>query len=130
MFSNSVANAMLNDIPSTYGAMTVGLSTTTPQLDNGVITNITEPTGGSYARAALTTSAWALASNRTKVTNQDIDFGSATGNWGFVSHVVVYKQSTGIPLFFGQLTQVVNVVAGGQRIRITAGTISIALPAN
>jgi hypothetical protein len=130
MFTNAVANAMLNDIPATYGDMTVGLSTTTPILDNGAITNVTEPTGGDYARVVLPTSAWAVASNRTKVTNQDIDFGASTADWGFVSHVVVYNQSSGASLFFGQLTQVVNVVAGGKRIRISAGTISLALPAD
>jgi len=128
MFSDSVANAMLNDVPATYGDMTVGLSTTTPQLVGGVITNVTEPSGGSYARASLPTTAWALASNRTKITNADIDFPPPTANWGFISHAVVYDASTGNALFFGQLTQVVNVVAGGQRIRIAAGTLSIALP--
>jgi hypothetical protein len=128
MFSDAVANAMLNDVPSTYGAMTVGLSTTTPLLAGGVITNVTEPSGGGYARAELPTTAWATASLRTKVTDEDIDFPAATGNWGFVSHAVVYDASSGNALFFGQLTQVVNVVAGGQRIRIASGTLSIALP--
>lgn len=128
MFSDSVANAMLNDIPATYGDMEVGLSKTTPVVSNGVITNVTEPAGGGYSRAALPTGFWSLAANRTKVTNSDVDFASPTADWGFITHAVIYDASTGDALFYGQLTQNVNIIGGGQSLRISAGTISIALP--
>jgi len=128
MFSDSVVNAMLNDIPATYGDMEVGLSSTTPVVSGGVITNITEPSGGGYARASLPTGYWDLAANRTKITNTDIDFPAPTVDWGYVTHAVVYDASTGDALFYGQLTQSVNIIAGGQQLRIAAGTISLALP--
>ena len=128
MFSDSVVNAMLNDIPATYGDMRVGLSKTTPVVSGGVITNVTEPSGGGYARAYLPTAFWSNATNRTKVTNADVDFTAPTADWGFVTHAVIYDESTGNPLFYGQLTQGINIVAGGQQVRIAAGTISLALP--
>lgn len=128
MFSDSVVNAMLDDIPATYGDMEVGLSSTTPVVSGGVITNVTEPAGGGYARASLPTGYWNLAANRTKVTNTDIDFLAPTSDWGFITHAVIYDASTGTPLFYGQLTQTVNIVGGGQSLKIAAGTISLALP--
>lgn len=129
MFSDSVANAMLNDIPVTYGDMEVGLSTTTPVVSGGIITNITPPGNGiGYARPLLTPSDWNNAANRVKVTNKDIEFPNPTGDWGYITHVVVFDESTGTPLFYGQLTQAVNIVAGGKALRIPAGTISLALP--
>lgn len=129
MFSDSVANAMLNDIPATYGDMEVGLSKTTPVLSGGVITNITEPLSVlNYQRASLPTSYWAPAANRTKVTNADIDFIAPTADWGTITHIVIYDASTGDALFYGQLTQPVNILGGGEALRIASGTISLALP--
>jgi hypothetical protein len=67
--------------PATYH---IGLSSTQP-TDTG--TNITEPSGGGYARVAVTnnTTNWGVptAGTDTNVSNLTaIDFGTASANWG------------------------------------------------
>ena len=130
MFSNSVVNGALNGIVNTYGDMEVGLSTTQPYLSGGAIIGITEPFSfNGYDRAPLPTTSWDAASNRAKVTNEDILFPVPTGDWGLITYVVIYDVSSGDPIFFGPLSQAVNIIAGGNSPRIVAGGISIAFPA-
>jgi len=123
------ANSALDTLVNNWGTLSLALSTTQPVLSNGDIVGYTEPSGGSYARASVPTSSWAPAANRVKVTDTDIDFPAPTGNWGYVGYVVAFT-AAGTPVFYGTLTQALNIVTGGQDLRIGAGTLSIAFPAN
>jgi len=127
MLNNATANLMLDAIVSAYGDMDVALSITTPILSGGSITNITEPAGATgYSRAAILSTDWDSASNRSKTTLNDITFPAPAADWGTVGHVVLYNGTT--PVLFARLTSSVNVQAGGSSVRIPAGTISITLP--
>lgn len=121
-------NYALDTLVTNWGTLSVGLSTTQPVLSNGDIVGYTEPVGGSYARASMPTTSWNAASNRVKTNSVDIDFPSPTGTWGYIGYVVVFDGT--VPVFYGTLTAPVNVVAGGQELRIGAGTLSVAFPAN
>jgi hypothetical protein len=121
-------NYALDALVTNWGTLEIGLSTTQPVLTNGVVAGQTEPSGGGYARVSLPTSGWSAAANRVKVNSVDIQFNSPTSTWGFIGYVVAFK--SGVPVWYGTLTAAANIVAGGQALRIPAGTLSIAFPAN
>lgn len=121
-------NYALDTLVTNWGTLSVGLSTTQPVLSNGAIVGYTEPVGGGYARVSMPTTSWSAAANRVKTNSVDLEFGSPTSTWGYIGYVVVFDGT--IPVFYGTLTAPVNVVAGGQNIRIGAGTLSVAFPAN
>lgn len=76
----------------------VGLSTTVP---NGDGTNVTEPVGGSYARAAKTNNvtnfpaASTSAGVTTKTNGTAVAFPTPTSSWGKIVAVVLCDVSTG-----------------------------------
>jgi hypothetical protein len=125
--TTAVANTALDAIISTYGTMTVALSSTQPIIDDSNpagISNVTEPSGGSYARVTLPTSAWATATNRIKATNTDITFPAPTADWADgIGWVVVYAGTQAI--HFGDLSETIDVTAYGDQINIPAGTLSL-----
>ena len=99
-----IANSILDWLfrAQTLGQPThvnIGLSTTTP-TDAGA--NITEPSGGSYARKAGDT--WNAASGNPEAStnNGEIDMATPTGAWGDITHVVLYLDTT--PFLYGVTT--------------------------
>lgn len=129
MLTDYYANKALQAIVTDAGTMNVGLSTTKPVITStGSVgaTNITEPTGGSYARLSLATTDWDAAANRIKVTNKTLTFPAPTADWGSIGWVVVWSGTRVV--FFGDLAQKINVVAGGDQVSIPSGTISLYLP--
>ena len=88
------------------GATSIGLSTTAPNADGS---NITEPTGGSYARVNYAGSMDTPSGN--SVTNDEIIyFPETTGSWGTVTHYVLFNGNT--PIIGGPLSQSVNIPSG------------------
>ena len=121
-------NYALDALVTNWGTLTVGLSTTQPVLSNGNIIGYTEPVGGGYVRANMPTTSWNAASNRVKTNSVDLLFPTPTSTWGFIGYIVVFDGT--IPVFYGTLTSPLNAVGGGQNLRIAAGTMSVAFPAN
>lgn len=80
----------------------------------------TEATGGSYARVAVTRNATNFpaaatdGSNVTTIANGTvIQFPTATGNWGTITHWAIFDASTsGNMLFHGALTTSRSVLTG------------------
>ena len=72
----------------------------------------TEVTGGSYAREAVsTTTGWGAAGSDTATNAAAIDFGTATANWGTITHTAQWDAATvGNMLVHGALaaSKVVN----------------------
>ena len=127
-FTNSVLDTA---ITSVAGNLQVALSTTEPEIDDTAATgvyNVTDPSGGAYARQALNTTAWAASTDRIKETNAAITFPAATADWGTVTHIVVYRVSDGKCVFVGALDEELEVLAGGDNLVIPAGLITLALP--
>ena len=76
------------------GTLYVGLSTTTP-ADDG--TNITEPSGGAYARVSSTNNLtnWPAAAGGSKSNGVPVTFAAATASWGTVTHFFLADAPTG-----------------------------------
>ncbi len=90
-------------VPTWY----VALSTTLPTEAAG---NFTEPSGGAYARVALTPATWTAASGGDPSSTSyggSIAFAQATGGWGTVTYFGLYSVATlgtGLVRFWGTLT--------------------------
>lgn len=87
----------------------VGLSTTAPTKSG---TNVTEPSGGAYARIAVTnnTTNWHAhpsqpGTGQKQSNGVAINFAQATASWGTVTHFVIYDAAAaGNLLAYGALT--------------------------
>lgn len=110
--SNFLENEILDHILSaaTYTAPgTTYIGLWTAALDDAS-TGATagEVSGGSYARVALTNNAtnWPAASGGAKANGVAIDFGTASANWGTVTHFCIVDSSSGAGniLYHGDLT--------------------------
>ena len=119
--------ALIGDDQTSAATLYFALSTTTPTVTAGAITNVNEPSGGDYARVAVTNSSTNFeitdntGSNLTAVT-----FPTASGTWGAITHLVAYDAaSAGNALWFGGLTGAPVSVNTGSTVEFAAGTISI-----
>jgi hypothetical protein len=96
--------------------MYVGLSSTTPTDAGG---NITEPSGGAYARVATTAADWSAATGTapaTKTNTATISFPTATANWSASANqtyfVLMDAPTAGNALAFGLLGTAKPVLNG------------------
>ncbi len=115
--ANRTAQALLNSLfgkTSNFGALAtaptiyVGLSSTTPAEDG---TNITEPSGGAYARQLVAAANWnaaTLADPSVLDNSAKVTFPKATADWlagANLTHFVVFDAATaGNFLIAGALT--------------------------
>lgn len=113
LLRNLLANQSIANVATVY----FGLSTTAPNPDG---TNVTEPSGGSYARVnhPLTTSYMGVPSGGSPTSCANtfaVTFPTATGGWGTVSHWVAYTASTGGTfVYYGQLDSSELITTGLQ----------------
>lgn len=109
----------------------IALCTAAP-TDASTGATITEvANSGSYARVELNPddANWDAISgnNGTTLNTTDIDFPTATGDWGTITHIAVLDSSThgaGNMLFYGSLGTS-KIVGTGDSISFVAGEISI-----
>jgi len=110
-------------IPTVY----VGLSSTTPAEDG---TNVTEPSGGGYARVTTSAATWNTAAAGATSNALDITFPTATADWvagANLTYVVAYDAATaGNMLFYGVLGTP-KPVLNGDTAKIPAGNLNITL---
>lgn len=130
-FCDYLENAMLNEV---FGAeafaapatLYLGLSTTTPTDAGG---NITEPSGGSYARVAVTnnTTNWPTTTTGEKANGAAFAFPQATASWGTVTHLAIYDAETdGHVLCLAELSSP-KAVESGDTLSFPIGSIVITL---
>lgn len=99
---------------------TVGLFTAVADAEAGTVTEVT---GGSYARTAVSFTA---ASGGSTSNSADVQFPTATADWsGTVTHAGVYDNA-GQLLFVGELTNS-KTVGNGDTFQISAGSLTISL---
>jgi hypothetical protein len=105
--------------PTRPTAWYVGLFTAAPGETGGG----TEVSGGSYVREAVTfTVSGNLATNSAA-----IEWPTATGSWGTITHVAVFDASTsGNMLVYASLTSS-KTIASGDVLRIPAGDLDVTL---
>lgn len=125
----TIADSQFGAGSTTYSPATwyLGLSTTTPNDDGS---NFTEPTGGSYARVAVTNNstnfpaASTSSGTTTKVNGTDITFTDPTGSWGAITHWGWFTASSGgTPEFFGALDTTITVGNGNTPVEFVAGAL-------
>lgn len=113
----AILNGVLQD-PSYagYATLWIGLSTTTPTEAGG---NITEPTGGAYARVATTGADWGAASGTAPAVKSNTAskaFPTATADWSAganQTHFVLFDAVTaGNAKWWGALTTPKPVLNG------------------
>lgn len=133
--SDRVAHEILNayfgnqsiSIPANYY---VALSSTLPTNTGG---NVTEPSGGGYARVQVPndTTAWNTATSRALTNKIQILFPTATANWGTMTHFVLWNTVSGTAsasfVGWGELIVPVDIANGGTA-DFPAGTLIINAP--
>ena len=138
-FANRTAKGLLDSLfgkTSVFGALAtapsihVGLSSTAP-TETG--TNVTEPSGGSYARVAVNAAGWntATSADPSVVTNVNaVTFPQATADWligANLTHFVLYDALTvGNYLACGALA-VPKPVLNGDTASFAVGVVQISL---
>jgi hypothetical protein len=84
--------------------------------DPGEASGGTEVTGGAYARKAVTFTRSGTAPTQA-ANNANIEFDTATANWGTISHAAVFDASTGgNMLAYGEVLNPVTGLADPQAI--------------
>ena len=96
----------------------IGLSTGSFADDNSG----TELTGNGYARQSI---AFDAAASGTTDNTSNVDFPTATGSWGTVSHYGLFDASSGGNLLIHGAFTVSKTVASGDILRIAAGELDI-----
>ena len=127
-FSDHWENEILDHLfgKGTYTPPTiyVGLSTADPGDDG---TGLAEPSGNGYARVATAAGDWNTASGGALDNASALEFPTATGNWGTVTHFALFDAATdGNLLAHGTLSQS-KVIASGDVGRFAAGDLDVSL---
>jgi len=107
-------------MPTVY----IGLSTADPDED---ASGLAEPSGNGYARVTTSGGTWSAASGGITSNVSAIDFPSATGSWGAVTHFVLFDALTnGNMLAYGELTAP-ETITSGKIVRFSIGQLTISL---
>lgn len=137
--SNYTSQAILNSLmgkTSNFGALAsaptvyVGLSSTQPNADG---TNVTEPTGGSYARVATSASDWnsATLADPSVIDNAvELTFTAATADWLAGSNLqygALYDAPTGGNFLGHGTLATAKPVTNGDQPKIPAGSLQVTL---
>ena len=83
----------------------------------------TEVSGGAYARQAVTFS----ITTDTASNAADIEWDTATGGWGTVTHAAVFDASTSGNMLAWSALAVSRAVTTGDVLRIPAGSLTVTL---
>lgn len=102
-------------IPAIYY---VGLSKSAPTVAGG---NVSEPSGGGYTRVAMT--GMSAPTNGVIKNGQEVAFAEASGNWGAITHVVVYDAATGGNLLMYSELPAAKTVTSGDQARFKVGSL-------
>jgi len=90
-------------------------------------TGLSEPGGNGYARAVTSAGDWSAADGGLLDNADAIEFGTAAGDWGTMTHFALFDAATaGNMLAYGTLTQS-KTVNGGDTVRFAAGDLEVTL---
>jgi len=118
---NALINATLRATTFTSPATVyVSLHTADPTDDGSG----TEVSGGSYARKSAT---FASPSNGASSTSADVTFDQATGNWGTITHIGIWDNSTSGNLLYHTALTASKAIATGDIFKIASGSLTVTL---
>lgn len=104
--------------PGLPAALYLGLSRSTPNESGG---NVTEPSGGAYARVKIT--GLTAPSSGVVKNGSALDFSESTAPWGTCTHWCIFDAATGGNLLmYDQLTGSRNVETGSI-VRVKANSM-------
>ena len=106
--------------------MYFGLSTTTIQIDG---TGATEPSGGAYARVALTNDKtnWGTASNASLTNSAAVTFVESTASWGTITNVLIADALTTGNIWFFDTLSPSRSVASATTVLFAIGAITVSM---
>lgn len=105
----------------------VGLSSTTPTKAGG---NVTEPSGGAYARQQVTAAQWDAAASSATSNNAEKAFPQATADWvsgANLTAMVLYSASSGGEFLGFKLVTVAKPVLNGDTAKFPIGDIDLVM---
>lgn len=124
-FANTLLDAVLGSSGILGSTVWIGLMLAVPNPDGS---GVVEPTGGSYARVAITNDAthWPAASSRVKTHASNIVFPAATADWGTVLCVGVFSALTGGVLkMYDNLNESRQILNGDQFDFVAGGSFAL-----
>lgn len=125
--ANKSLEAQVGKTTFTAAAVHVGLSSTLPTATGG---NITEPSGGSYARVATTGASWTNAAAGALSNAVNLTFPKATADWlsaAVLGYAVLFDASTGGNMVaFAPITDA-REAKNNDQLSIPAGELDITL---
>lgn len=107
-------NAILSDAYESGGSRECGLSTTVPVLAGGVLTNITEPVAGSYARVSVPEGDWVVSGRAAEAV---VQFPDPVDDLGVIVAWVLYSSGTATEA--GVPAESMNLAAGSTDVQVT-----------
>lgn len=130
-FGNYLENELLDHVfaNAAYTApatLYLALSTADPTDDGS---GIAEPSGGSYARLAVTNNLtnWPAASGGSKSNGADFTFATATASWGVISHMAIYDAVTGGNMLAHAALTSSKTIDNGDTVIFETGNLTITL---
>lgn len=131
-FSTTIDNAILNHFTgkSSWTAPTAvyaGFSSTTPTKAGG---NVTEPSGGAYARLQITSAQFDTAASSATQTNTDKTWATATADWlsgANLTNLVLYDAVTSGNFLGFKAFTTAKPVTNGDTARISSGDLDISI---
>lgn len=108
-------------VPTTYY---FGLSTTTIQIDG---TGATEPSGGAYARVALTNNKtnWGVAANASLTNSTAVQFPESTSSWGTITYVGMWDAASAGNIWWFDVLTPARTVASATTVLFAIGAITV-----
>ncbi len=103
---------------SAPSAVYLGLSTASLNDDNSG----TELSGSGYTRKVIT---FASASSGSIANNSAVEFPTATGSWGDISHFGIYDASSSGNLLFHGAFSASKTIASGDILKVASGSLTI-----
>lgn len=107
-------NAILSDAYVSGGSRSCGLSTTVPVLSGGVLSNIAEPTAGSYARVVVPEGDWVVSGRAAEAV---VQFPDPVDDLGVVVAWVLYEG--GVATEAGVPAEPMPLLPGASDVRVT-----------
>ena len=130
-FGNFLENEILDNYfgGQDYAApatLYIALSTADPTDDGS---GLAEPSGGSYARKAVSNNktTWSVASGGALSNAIDIEFVEATGSWGTITHFAVMDAASGGNMLAHGALGSSKSIDSGDIARFKAGELDISL---
>ena len=124
-FSNFLETEILDHVfaGAAYTAPTTKYLALFTALADGEAGSVTEVTGGGYARQSV---AFTTSGNTTS-NNAAVEYPTATGNYGTVTHVGVYDASTSGNLMAYAALSSNKTIETGDVFRVPSGDLDITL---